>query len=146
MWELVRGNKENAKTLRQKLRQKQRRDLICEEDCLGCSMKRILACVKNCFCKARHLWGCCSQCCTDDKQPTAEDQIEKEKHTGSRYFVSRCILAWSDPRRKTKSKRKNSGSRYFLIRCILARSGYGGPTQSRAAKMKERKTRMKMKT
>ena len=87
---IARGNKENAKTLQNlnanceavALRQKQRRNLICEEDCLSCSikkvLKRILACIENCFCKARYCWGCCSQCCTDNQQPN-EDQIEEEK-------------------------------------------------------------------
>ncbi|XP_074637768.1 short transient receptor potential channel 5-like isoform X2 [Acropora palmata] len=81
---IARGNGENAKKLRTlnadcvafAQRQKQRRDHICEEDCLVCSikkiLKRILACIKNCC------WGCCSQCSTDDQQPT-EDQIEEEK-------------------------------------------------------------------
>ncbi|XP_067017232.1 short transient receptor potential channel 5-like isoform X1 [Acropora muricata] len=91
VWELVRGNKENAKTLRTlndeckavALRQKQRRDLICEEDCLGCSIKKILkgilACINNCFCKAAcYCWSLCKQCCKDEQQPT-EDHIEQEK-------------------------------------------------------------------
>ena len=80
---IVRRNEENAKTLRTlnyecravALRQEQRRHLIREEDCLGCSIKKIpkkiLACIKKCC------WGCCSQCCTDHQQPT-EDQIEEE--------------------------------------------------------------------
>ena len=84
---IARGNATKLRTLNADcktvaLRQKQRRDLICEEDCLSCSMKkileRILACIKNCFCKERYCWGCCSQCCTDDQQPK-EDQIEAEK-------------------------------------------------------------------
>ena len=91
VWELVTGNKENAKTLRTlndeckavALRQKQRRDLICEEDCLGCSIKKILkgilACINNCFCKAAcYCWSLCKQCCKDEQQPT-EDHIEQEK-------------------------------------------------------------------
>ena len=82
---IARGNEENAKKLRTlnadcvtfAQRQQQRRDLICEEDCLGCSIKKILRripdCIKNCCC------GCCSQCCTDDQQQPTEDQIEEEK-------------------------------------------------------------------
>ena len=81
---IVRGNEENAKTLRTlnyecravAQRQEQRGHLIREEDCIGCSIKkipkRILACIKKCC------WGCCSQCCTDHQQPT-EDQIEEDK-------------------------------------------------------------------
>ena len=87
---IVRGNEENAKTLRTlndecraaAQRQEQRRHLISEENCLCSSFKkiprRILACIRNCFCKARCCWGCCSQCGTDKQQPT-EDQIEEEK-------------------------------------------------------------------
>ena len=91
VWELVRDNKENAKTLRTlndeckavALSQKQRRDLICEEDCLGCSIKKILkgilACINNCFCKAAcYCWSLCKQCCKDEQQPT-KDHIEQEK-------------------------------------------------------------------
>ena len=93
VWELVRGNKfkENAMTLRTlndeckavALRQKQRRDLISFEDCLGCSIKKILkgilACINNCFCKAAcYCWSLCKQCCKDEQQPT-EDHIEEEK-------------------------------------------------------------------
>ena len=87
---IVRGDEKHAKTLRTindrcravAQRQEHRRHLIYEEDCLGCSIKkipkRILACIKNCFCKALCCWGCCSQCCTDEQQLT-EDQIEEEK-------------------------------------------------------------------
>ena len=83
---IVRGNEENAKTLRTlndecraaAQRQERRRHLTCEEDCLCCSvkktLKRIHACIKNCFC----CWGCSSQCRTDKQQPT-EDEIEEEK-------------------------------------------------------------------
>ena len=87
---MVRGNKENAKTLRTindgcravARLQEQRRHLVREEHCLYCSIKkipkRVLACIKNCFCKALRCWDCCSECCTDEQQPT-EDQIEEEK-------------------------------------------------------------------
>ena len=89
---IVRGNEENAKTLRTindgcravAQRQEQERHLLCEEDCLCCSIKkipeRIFACIKDCFCfcKALCCWCCCSQCCTDEQQPM-EDQIEEEK-------------------------------------------------------------------
>ena len=82
------GNRENAKTLRTlndecravALRQKQRRDHICQEDfsCCCCIKKiwnRICACIKNCICKARY---CCKMCCKDEQQPT-EDHSEEEK-------------------------------------------------------------------
>ena len=88
---IVESNEENAKTLRTlndeckavALRQKPRRDLICEEDCLRCSIKKIrkgiLACIYNCFCKAAcYCWSPCKQCCKDEQQPT-EDHIEEEK-------------------------------------------------------------------
>ncbi|XP_074637783.1 short transient receptor potential channel 5-like isoform X2 [Acropora palmata] len=87
---VVKSNEENAKTLRTlndeceavALRQKPRRDLICKEDCLRCSIKKILkgilACI-YCFCKERCCcWSLCKQCCKDEQQPT-EDQIEEEK-------------------------------------------------------------------
>ena len=88
---IVRGNKENAKTLRTlnaefetvALRQKRRRDHICQEDCLFSCIKKILkricACRNNSFCKVvRYCWGRCMQWCKDEQQPT-EEQMEEEK-------------------------------------------------------------------
>ena len=108
----MRGNEENAKTLRNlndegravAQRQERRRHHICEENGLCCSikkiLKRILACIKNCFC----CWGCCSQCCTD-KQQSTEDEIEEDlKNSESRYFPIRCILAWSGSGGSTQSR------------------------------------------
>ena len=73
---IVRGNEENANTLRTlndecravAQRQKRRRRPICAKDCLCSSIKKI----------PRRILSCCSQCCTDEQQPT-EDQIEEEK-------------------------------------------------------------------
>ena len=78
---VIEGGKENAKTL-QTLNDECRAVAQRQEDCLCSSIKkiskRILACIKSCFCKAPDCWGCCSQCCTDEQQLT-EDQIEEEK-------------------------------------------------------------------
>ena len=123
VWELVRGNKfkENAMTLRTlndeckavALRQKQRRDLISFEGCLGCSIKKILkgilACINNCFCKgACYCWSLCKQCCKDEQQPK-EDHIEQEKQwieiLSNPLYIS---LEWLR-RIDSKSGRKDEG-------------------------------------
>ena len=117
-----RGNEENAKTLRTlnaefetvALRQKRRRDPICQEDdclfsCIRKILKRICACRSNCFCKvARYCRGRCMQWCKYKQQPT-EEQIEEEKQwieiLSNPLYIS---LEWLR-RIDSKSGRKDEG-------------------------------------
>ena len=117
-----RGNEENAKTLRTlnaefetiALRQKRRRDHICQEDdclfsCIKKILKRICACRSNCFCKvARYCRGRCMQWCKYKQQPT-EEQIEEEKQwieiLSNPLYIS---LEWLR-RIDSKSGRKDEG-------------------------------------